>query len=112
MCEKVQYLTYKLAKDAALKISIRDKQSMSPYKCDECRQFHLKTNGKKQYIGKKHEPKTMFTERRGIGVVSPIPKQSKPQSFIHTTTPLISKEFAFALKAIIKLKNGNNEKTN
>lgn len=41
MCEKMQYDTYKLAKDGLKKVSTKFKQQFRIYKCDECGCFHL-----------------------------------------------------------------------
>lgn len=43
MCDKVQYETYKLAKDAMISVSQRVKEKYKVYKCSECLHFHLTT---------------------------------------------------------------------
>lgn len=49
MCIKEQYETISEARQVAQGFSRDKNQTMEPYKCDQCRKFHLRTAGKNKF---------------------------------------------------------------
>ena len=104
-CSKITYRTYQDASSAVQSVSQRNKQSMRIYKCDDCEQFHLATNGKKKIIPIVKHSITEIKPRNKKAKPSK-PRKAKPEIPIYSTEPLISKETAQILKRLI---NGANE---
>lgn len=106
-CDKVQYDNYQLAMQAAHGLSRNDKSNMKAYKCNDCGKYHLATQGKKKIIPNVYENSKQIEFKKGKSLqMNPIPKQSRPTSFIHSTQKLLTKEQADNLKRLI---NGQNE---
>jgi hypothetical protein len=102
ICDKITYGTSREAIAAVDPISRRDKQNMKAYKCNQCGGFHLATEGKRKFIPRAKNGVQELKYKKNQQQPSPLPKQSKPTSFIHSKQKLLTKEQVKNLKRLIE----------
>jgi hypothetical protein len=108
VCDKIAYPTHKQAQDAIVGSNKRNKVSLYSYKCKECKQFHLATNGKKKWIKNLRDKQIHLTH---IKIHTPTPKkiknklQHKQKNLELATEKLLSNEMVTKLKLLIEPEN-------
>lgn len=108
VCDKIAYKTHQEAQNAVKGSNRRNKRSLHSYKCKECKQYHLASNGKKKWIKNLRHKEIEFST-----IKIPMPKKIKPrppqQTLELATEKLLSKDMIYKLKQLFDYESPTDQ---